>query len=402
MLKFTINPTNIVFELHQHSKSYDKAKNIEIIKTINKYQVLYLEKSLKTVDELKKYEPDLLEELFASDSPLNNKCKIALDELDACSTPSVFNDNQVIEELDDNEVVEDGDLLEDLPYESSFDIPMSSYNPIMNQANPAKQITEDVLDEITKENPIALFNECSSDVCILSRHETQIRQTLELLFKSPNKNPTYTTYYPGMWFQDIVYISKLINNGMKSIKLNAIDNLYDYDECISNVNINKHANDNLVGFELNDENKRRQNYCSITTYRIIKLLELFEDYTTSITLFKNSNSYIAFCNENQANKSDVITGIDYVDDFSPPNAPKEFKDMCSRCLAKNGIVYNLYKYSRNMIHLSMTNYLYIDTGYIVKAIQAILIAFATYCVLKIDQKFGITKNIGNLTKYLFN
>jgi hypothetical protein len=166
---------------------------------------------------------------------------------------------------------------------------------------PPPPIDFEKLDSFLYENPIGLFSECVASICPLNRctDRFQVRRIFEvsqfyanLVLRKATTCPTYTSFGSGSYFQDIVNLCYLIKTGHHHFNLNFIDDCGEYIECLADPHKNPLAMESLVGLDIHDENLHREQRCQMNTYRLIKLLELFEDYTDHLTLFRSPRDYV--------------------------------------------------------------------------------------------------------------
>jgi hypothetical protein len=187
--------------------------------------------------------------------------------------------------------------------------------------NPDNIISEDKINQACSENPLALFSECIASECGLDRSshssyrnfiENKIVKTMKTVDK---KVITYTSYYGGFLFQDIIILTK-IGHLFDKIKVNFIVDFSEYFDIISDKSKNPYAESNKISFEFEDENKSRESWTKLLTYRIIKLLEWFNSLNINIKIrfYKSCKDLIKNCN-NSKYLSDLIVGIDYIDQF---------------------------------------------------------------------------------------
>ena len=214
-----------------------------------------------------------------------------------------------------------------------------------------KYISQTNLNDLLSENMISLFSECVCECCPLNRIRfPYLRTIFELMYfnryvlKYINDDTiTYTSFGAGYYFQDIVNLSLLIRAGYNHFNVIFVDNMMDYMDCLSNPKINQYAQNNQAKFEMNDiENPKRGRWCSFRTYRIIKILEIFENYFDHITIIETPEKYIELCRQNPNFKSNVLVGIDYVDETTMCSQPI-FNLMALYCTRMNGLVFNFYK-----------------------------------------------------------
>lgn len=218
-----------------------------------------------------------------------------------------------------------------------------------------KNVTSQIIDQYVKDNPVGLFSECVGEFCPLNRLVTpSLRHNYETLAfaknlaRITNNHPTYTSFGPGYYFQDIINLCIMIRHGFEAFNINFIEDTLDYVECISNPNKNKLADQHLITYEINDDHTQRQMWCRFKTYRIIKLLELFSEHTDHLTLFKSPENYIKLCSIDSSCKSEIICGIDYMDDFTY-NSNVLFNLMSVYCTTPNGLIFNFYRPSLSLV-----------------------------------------------------
>lgn len=159
-------------------------------------------------------------------------------------------------------------------------------------------ITDSYLDSICKDNPLALFSECTLDSCKLNRLinpkyrrycESIITELITTKYKDRSVL-TYTSYNPGNYLQDIIIlttISKILTN------------------CKIIVNFV-----NILDFNFIDHETLNNTDLILYKYKICKLLEWFSDISIELNFYKSIHDLINECFEFKL-RSDLIIGIDY-------------------------------------------------------------------------------------------
>lgn len=219
------------------------------------------------------------------------------------------------------------------------------------------QINFESLDSLCNEKPLALFSECIEPNCCLSRKNNVMRDTIEdeiLNMELPN-DLTYSTYMCGYFFQDIVILTKLLNQKkITNLTLNIMNSTRDYTTYIKNNSKNGKSDDiyqklqskqstNVDFVELSQETQRmmrvqsnkftivnfeglgreaqsvtkvqQRNFMILITYRLLKLIEYLESFDIQITLrvYDHIRNYYDQCILDDSFKCDLFVGIDYIE-----------------------------------------------------------------------------------------
>jgi hypothetical protein len=306
MLKYTVNSIGVKFELVKKSESYDVDKNQQVIDNIITNTASCLKNATDGSAQLVK-QHEQREEPKVKIDPLTN-------------------------------------------------LPIFQLNSHVVSST----LTRSDVDLFLRDNPLGLFNECIAQYCPFSRvHYPQFRNVYDKLFthfigqfKSTFQNPLYVSFGSGGYFQDIVNLSVMIKQGIKHFNVILIDDLLDYIECITNPQKNTLATSNMVSFEMSDDRKDREIWCSLKTYRLIKFLEIFEDYIDHVTLLRSPAEYIDLCSNDPSYKADIISAIDYVDEMTL-SSPIEYQKMYNNCSKIGCLIVDVYKDIEMKIHASI-------------------------------------------------
>lgn len=208
---------------------------------------------------------------------------------------------------------------------------------------------ENVVHMITKNNPLALFSECTAEDCPLNRHNNvgkyyksffENKVVDEIINHNKKDNLIYASYFPGFFFPDLMILTKL-RNQYKTMAIHLVGTHYDeYCSIIENDDINLIAKKGLIDNYLMDDNIQRKRYMEMTTFRFVKLIEWLEVCGCKVTIriYRSNNAMIEEC-KNKASQVDVYIGVDYVDQF--PNTICEFQKMAICCTKNNGIIASL-------------------------------------------------------------
>lgn len=218
----------------------------------------------------------------------------------------------------------------------------------MDDDFPNKQIemTYEMLEKISAENPLSIFSECVT--CVLNRSKNGVfRFLFELKFgqivsKIKSSSLTWTSYVPGYFFQEIILLTILANRSKVSeLTLNIIDDqVYEFAECAQDEEKNSSASSHLISFGFKDTRDDRRQWLNLLFYRYVKLLEWISDLgiTAKLVLYRASD-YIKLCSTDRSYQSDLLTGVDYIDQFL--EYKYIFKSLSLSCVKETGTVASL-------------------------------------------------------------
>lgn len=177
------------------------------------------------------------------------------------------------------------------------------------------------LEQLSSGNPLWLFSECFACDCGLNRGKNGVfRNFMEYQFNklvttkySSYDNVTYSSYYPGYYFQDIVLLTNMgCTNKRTNITVNLVGITQGYVKFVSDLNVTTLS----CAEDPDIDNDKQKYWFQVHTYRIIKLLEWFDGIGLHVNLniYDGMDQFIDNCRLNYDLLSDITVGIDYVDE----------------------------------------------------------------------------------------
>lgn len=243
-------------------------------------------------------------------------------------------------------------------------------NDTQHLENQMKNATFDTLD-VQFSEPLTLFSECFEPHCHLSRNNNEVRsyfenKLLELNCLIPSSqmgsestgrptNLTYTSYMSGYYFQDIVILTKLINEKkITHLTYNILSATRDYTEYIASERNPLRNNNQINGtFEIMRLNtdvrahtyefyKQQSAYMTLMTYRLLKLIEYLEslDVKVCIRIYDTEVNYYDQCLLDESFRCDIYCGIDYIE--SAGQNFNDFKIFALTCTKNDGYICSLH------------------------------------------------------------
>lgn len=173
-------------------------------------------------------------------------------------------------------------------------------------------------DELYTKNPLWLLSECYACDCGLIRStqplfrnfaESKINDIVAQKY-SNNNNFTYSTYYPGYFFQDVVILTemknKILNDAVVTVNIVGVSH-----EFVKLIGDRQYAGCNA---HYGDDDKGK--WIQMYVMRITHMLQWFKGIGMNINLniYDNYTDYIKLCKIDNTLFSDITVGIDYVDD----------------------------------------------------------------------------------------
>lgn len=207
--------------------------------------------------------------------------------------------------------------------------------------------TEEILNFVCSQNPLALFSECYAHNCPLNRNTNGLYRMFfekklvnNIIKHNRSGKLKYTSCYPGYFFQDIIILTQLREH-FSEITVNFVGEYNEYCTMVQDPQFNPNAPTSALSYEFTDEKADRCMWIRFMTYRIIKMLEWLNTTTCKFNLrfYKSTDSLISECEQNNEAKCDVFVGTDYVDQF--PTTIFDFM-IVSQCATKNvGLIASL-------------------------------------------------------------